>query len=42
MHDVTLESGAAVTDHIADAFVREKFDFDAILFGEIKCKRKDI
>ena len=23
MHDVTPESGAAVTDHIADAFVRE-------------------
>ena len=23
MHGVTLESGAAVTDHFADAFVRE-------------------
>ena len=23
MHDVTLECGAAVTDHFADAFVRE-------------------
>ena len=24
MHDVTLESDAAVTDHFADAFVRQK------------------
>ena len=48
----------AVTDHFADAFVREnvarvymtlwrcndvrKFDADAILFGEIKRKRRDI
>ena len=55
MHDVTLESVAAVTDHFADAFVREnvarvymtlwrrndvrKFDADAILFWEIKCKK---
>ena len=55
MHDVTLESVAAVTDHFADAFVREnvarvymtlwrrndvrKFDADAILFREIKCKK---
>ena len=23
MHDVTLESGAAVTDHFANAFVRD-------------------
>ena len=23
MHDVTLESVAAVTDHLADAFIRE-------------------
>ena len=58
MHDVTLESVAAVTDHFADAFVREnvgrvymtlwrrndvrKFDVDAILFWEIKCKKRDI
>ena len=58
MHDVTLESVAAVTDHFADAFVREnnarvymtlwrrndvrKFDADAILFWEIKCKKRDI
>ena len=58
MHDVTLESVAAVTDHFADAFVRKnvarvymtlwrrndvrKFDADAILFREIKCKKKDI
>ena len=58
MHDVTLESIAAVTDHFADAFVREnvagvlmtlwrrydvrKFDVDAILFWEIKCKKMDI
>ena len=58
MHDVTLESVAAVTDHFADAFVREnvarlymtlcrrndvrKFDADAILFREIKCKKRDI
>ena len=39
MHDVTLESVAAVTDHFADAFVYEnvandvrKTDADAILF----------
>ena len=25
MHDVTLENVAAVTDHFADAFVRENF-----------------
>ena len=58
MHDVTLESVAALTDHFADAFVREnvarvymtlwrrndvpKFDADAILFWEIKCKKRDI
>ena len=58
MRDVTRESVVAVTDHFADAFVREsvarvymtlwrrndvrKFDADAILFGEIKCKRRDI
>ena len=58
MHDVTLESVAAVTDHFADAFVREnvarvymtvwrrndvrKFDADAILFREIKCKKIEI
>ena len=58
MHDVTLESVAAVTDHFADAFVREnvapdymtllqrydvrKFDADANLFREIKCKKRDI
>ena len=58
MHDVTLESVAAVTDHFADAFVRknvarvymtlwrrndvQKFDADAILFREIKCKKRDI
>ena len=58
MHDLTLESVAAVTDHFADAFVPEnvarvymtlwrrndvrKFDADAILFGEIKCKKRDI
>ena len=58
MHDVTLENVAAVTDHFANAFVREnvarvymtlwrrndvrKFDTDAILFWEIKCKKKDI
>ena len=58
MHDVTRESVAAVTDHFADAFVREniarvymtlrrrndvrKFDADAILFWEIKCKKRDI
>ena len=58
MHDVTLKSDAAVTDHFADAFVLEnvahvymtlwrrndirKFDADAILFGEIKCKKRDI
>ena len=58
MHDITLESVAAVTDHFADAFVREnvarvymtlwrrndvrKFNADAILFGEIKCKKRDI
>ena len=58
MHDVTRESVAAVTDHFADAFVREnvarvymtlwrrnavrKFDADAILFWEIKCKKMDI
>ena len=55
MHDVTRESAVAVTDHFADAFVREnvaliyvtlcrrndarKFDADAILFEEIKCKK---
>ena len=58
MHDVTLESVAAVTDHSADAFVHEnvahiymtlwrrndvqKFDADAILFWEIKSKKRDI
>ena len=58
MHDVTLESLAAVTDHFADAFVRknvarvymtlwrrndvQKFDADASLFREIKCKKRDI
>ena len=58
MHDVTLESVAAVTDHFANAFVRGniarlymtlwrhydiwKFDADAILFWEIKCKKRDI
>ena len=58
MYNVTLESVAAVTDHFADAFVREnvarvymtlwrrndvrKFDADAILFREIKCKKMDI
>ena len=58
MHDVKLESVAAVTDHFADAFVRDnvacvymtlwrrnyvrKFDADAILFWEIKCKKRDI
>ena len=58
MHDVTLESVAAVTDHFADAFVREnvarvymrlwrrndvrKFDADAILFWEIKFKKRNI
>ena len=58
MHDVTLENIAAVTDHFADAFVREnvarvymtlwrrnvvrKFDTDAILFWEIKCKKGNI
>ena len=58
MHCVTLESVAAVTEHFADAFVREnvarvymtflrrndvrKFDTDAILFREIKCKKMDI
>ena len=58
MRDVTRESVVAVTDHFADAFVREnvarvymtlwrrndvrKFDADAILFGEIKRKRRDI
>ena len=58
MHDVTLESVAAVTDHFADAFIRnnvarvymtlwrrndvQKFDADAILFWEIKCKKMDI
>ena len=58
MHEVTLESVAAVADHFADAFVREnvarvymtlwrrnyvqKFDADAILFTEIKCKKRDI
>ena len=58
MYDVTLEIYAAVTDHLADAFVREnvahvymtlwrrnnvrKFDADAILFWEIKCKKRDI
>ena len=58
MLDVTMESVAAVTDHFANAFVREtvarvymtlwrhndvrKFDPDTILFGEIKCKKRDI
>ena len=58
MHDVTLEYGAAVTDHFAVAFVREnvarvymtlwrrndvrKFDADAILFWEIKWKKRVI
>ena len=58
MHDVTLESVAAFTDHFVDAFAREtlyevymtlwrrndvrKFDADAILFWEIKCKKRDI
>ena len=58
MHDVTRESVVAVTEHFADAFVREnvarvyvtllrrndvqKLDADAILFGEIKCKKRDI
>ena len=58
MHDVTRESVAAVTDHFADAFVREnvarvymtlwrrndvrKFDADAILFREMKCRKRDI
>ena len=58
MRDVTRESVVAVTDHFADAFVREnvarvymtlwrrndvrKFDAVAILFGEIKRKRRDI
>ena len=58
MHDITLESVAAVTNHFANAFVREnvsyvymtlwrrndvrKFDYDAILFLEIKCKERDI
>ena len=58
MHDMTLESVAAVTDHFAYVFDREnvarvqvtlwrrndvrKFDADAILFWEIKCKRRDI
>ena len=57
MHDVTRESVVAVTDHLADAFVRKnvarvymtlwrrndvgKFDADAILFREIKRKRRD-
>ena len=58
MHDMTLESVAAVTVLFADALVHEnvarvymmllrhndvrKFDADAILFWEIKCKKKDI
>ena len=53
MHDVTLECVAAVTDHFADAFVCENVahvfmtlwlrnDADAILFWEIKCKKRDI
>ena len=58
MHDVTLESVAAVTDHFADALVREnvarvymmflrrndvwKFDSDAILFWDVKCKKRNI
>ena len=58
MQDVTRESVAAVTDHFAEAFVREnvarvymtlrrrndvrKLDTDAILFWEIKCKKRDI
>ena len=58
MHDITMESIAAVTDSFANAFVPEnfacvymmlwlrntvrKFDADAILFCEIKCKKMDI
>ena len=58
MHDVTRESGAAVTGHFTNAFLREnvarvymmlwrrnevrKFDVDAILFCEMKCKKRDI
>ena len=53
MHDVTLESVAAMTDHFAGAFVHEiydvvemydvrKFDADTILLLEIKCKKRDI
>ena len=58
MHDVTLESVAAATDHFGDAFVREnvacvymtlwwrndvrKFDADAILFLDFKCKKRYI
>ena len=58
MHDVTRENVVALTDHFADAFVREnvervymtlwrrngvrKLDTDAILFREIKRKRRDI
>ena len=58
MHDISQESVVDVTDHFADAFVREnvkhvymtlwrrndvqKFDADAILFREIKHKRRDI
>ena len=58
MHDVTLEGVAALTDHFADAIVREnvarvymtlwrrndvrKFDADAILYREIKCKKMDV
>ena len=58
MHDVTLESVVAVTDHFAGAFTPKnvarvymtlwrrndvrKFDADAILFWEIKCKKIDI
>ena len=58
MRDVTRENVVAVTDHFADAFVREnvarvymtlwrrndvrKFESDAILFREIKRKRRDI
>ena len=57
MHDVALESVAAVTDHFADDFICEnvahvyilwrrndvwKFDADAILFWEIKCKKREM
>ena len=58
MHDITRKSVAALTDHFADALVREnvahiymtllrrndvrKSEADAILFGEIKCMKRDI